>query len=102
MLAGGVWALLSPGQGGPVTGTGDVGLIDPVLVIPTIVALALLGLRDKTIFLAARGEHYWLKLFVFFFPFTDQIAAFKTHHAVPVVGGGDLQAQPPFPLRRVR
>jgi len=48
-----------------------------VLVVPTIVALALLGLRDKTIFLAARGEHYWLKLFVFFFPFTDQIAAFK-------------------------
>ena len=47
------------------------------MVIPTIVALALLGLRDKTIFLAARGEHYWLKLFVFFFPFTDQIAAFK-------------------------
>lgn len=77
VLAGGVWALVSPGHGGPVTGAGDVGLIDPVLVIPTIVALALLGLRDKTIFLAARGEHYWLKLFVFFFPFTDQIAAFK-------------------------
>lgn len=77
VLAGGVWTLLSPGHGGPVTGAGDVGLIDPVLVIPTIVALALLGLRDKTIFLAARGEHYWLKLFVFFFPFTDQIAAFK-------------------------
>jgi Transmembrane protein of unknown function (DUF3556) len=77
VLVGGVWALLSPGQGGPVTATGDVGLIDPVLVLPTIVALALLGLRDKTIFLAARGEHYWLKLIVFFFPFTDQIAAFK-------------------------
>jgi hypothetical protein len=77
VLISGVWALLSPGHGGPVTATGDVGLIDPVLVIPTIVVLALLGLRDKTIFLAARGEHYWLKLFVFFFPFTDQIAAFK-------------------------
>jgi hypothetical protein len=77
VLIGGVWALLSPGHGGPVTATGDVGLIDPVLVVPTIVALALLGLRDKTIFLAARGEHYWLKLIVFFFPFTDQIAAFK-------------------------
>jgi hypothetical protein len=77
VLIGGVWALLSPGHGGPVTATGDVGLINPVLVIPTIVALALLGLRDKTIFLAARGEHYWLKLFVFFFPFTDQIAAYK-------------------------
>lgn len=77
VLASAVWALISPGHGGPVTGTGDVGLIDPVLVIPSIVALALLGLRDKTIFLAARGEHYWLKLFVFFFPFTDQVAAFK-------------------------
>jgi hypothetical protein len=77
VLAGGVWALLSPGWGGPVTATGDIGLVNPVLVAPTIVALALLGLRDKTIFLAARGEHYWLKLIVFFFPFTAQIAAFK-------------------------
>jgi Transmembrane protein of unknown function (DUF3556) len=77
VLVGGLWALLSPGHGGPVTAIGDVGLMNPVLVIPTIVALALLGLRDKTIFLAARGEHYWLKLFVFFFPFADQIAAFK-------------------------
>jgi Transmembrane protein of unknown function (DUF3556) len=66
VLIGGVWALLAPGP-----------LMDPVRVVPTIVALAVLGLRDKTIFLAARGEHYWLKLFVFFFPFTDQIAAFK-------------------------
>lgn len=77
VLTGAVWALLSPGHGGPVTAAGDVGLVDPVLVAPTIVALAVLGLRDKTIFLAARSEHYWLKLFVFFFPFTDQIAAFK-------------------------
>ena len=77
VLASGVWALLAPGHGGSVTETGDLGLIDPVLVVPLIVALALLGLRDKTIFLAARGEHYWLKLLVFFFPFTDQIAAFK-------------------------
>src|SRR3984885_14655768 len=77
VLASGVWALLAPGQGGSVTGSGDLGLIDPVRGVPLIVALALLGLRDKTIFLAARGEHYWLKLLVFFFPFTDQIAAFK-------------------------
>lgn len=81
VLIGGAWALVSPGssgQGGPgLTVAGDVGLINPVLVVPTIVGLVLLGLRDKTIFLAARGEHYWLKLFVFFFLFTDQIAAFK-------------------------
>lgn len=81
VLGSGVWALLSPGTGGPVTAAGDpsndIGLIDPVLVVPMIVALALLGLRDKTIFLAARGEHYGLTLLVFFFGFTDQIAAFK-------------------------
>jgi Transmembrane protein of unknown function (DUF3556) len=71
------WALLSPGQGGPVTAAGDVGLVNPVLLVPAIVALVLLGLRDKTVFLAARGEHYGLTLLVFFFPFTDQIAAFK-------------------------
>lgn len=77
VLGSGVWALLSPGRGGPVTAAGDVGLLDPVLVVPAIVALALLGLRDKTVFLAARGEHYGLTLLVFFFGFTDQIAAFK-------------------------
>jgi hypothetical protein len=77
VLISAVWALGSGGTGGPVTAADDVGLIDPVLVIPTIVALVLLGLRDKTIFLAARGEHYWLKLIVFFFPFTDQVSAFK-------------------------
>jgi hypothetical protein len=77
VLGSSTWALLSPGRGGPVTAAGDVGLINPALVVPAIVALALLGLRDKTVFLAARGEHYGLTLLVFFFPFTDQIAAFK-------------------------
>lgn len=77
VLISGAWALLAPGHGGPVTESGDVGLIDPIVVVPIIVALAALGLRDKTVFLAARGEHYWLKLLVFFFGFTDQIAGFK-------------------------
>src|SRR5579875_2717265 len=58
VLASSVWALLAPGHGGPVTGGGDVGLLDPVVVVPLIIALALLGLRDKTVFLAARAEHY--------------------------------------------
>ena len=77
VLASGIRALLSAGRGGPVTPAGDVGLLDPVLLVPAIIALALLGLRDKTVFLAARGEHYWLTLFVFFFGFTDQIAGYK-------------------------
>ena len=73
VLASGIWVLLSPGHGDP----GPVGLLDPMLVVPMIVALVLLGLRDKTIFLAARAEHYGLTLLVFFFPYVDQMAAFK-------------------------
>ncbi|CAJ1499229.1 DUF3556 domain-containing protein [[Mycobacterium] kokjensenii] len=73
VLGTGCRALLSSGQGDP----GPAGLLDPMLVAPMIVALALLGLRDKTIFLAARAEHYGLTLLVFFFPYVDQMAAFK-------------------------
>lgn len=77
VLVSGGWLLLSPGRGGSVTAADDVGLIDPMLVVPLIGALVLLGLRDKTIFLAARAEHYGLTLLVFFFPYIDQMAAFK-------------------------
>ncbi|ORV49833.1 hypothetical protein AWC02_05965 [Mycolicibacter engbaekii] len=72
VLAAGIWTLLSAGQGDP-----GPGLLDPVLVAPLVIALVLLGLRDKTIFLAARAEHYGLTLLVFFFPYVDQMAAFK-------------------------
>lgn len=78
VLASGIWLLLSPGV--PDTGTGgagEIGLIDPIRVVPIIAALVLLGLRDKTIFLASRAEHYGLTLLVFFFPYVDQMAAFK-------------------------
>jgi Transmembrane protein of unknown function (DUF3556) len=61
VLISGVWALLAPGYGGSVTDSGDVGPINPMLVVPTIVALALLGLRDKTIFLALE----WNVFFIF-------------------------------------
>lgn len=38
------------------------------VVVPILVVFGLLGLRDKTIFLASRSEHYLLALFVFLFP----------------------------------
>lgn len=44
VLISGSWALLAPGGGGPVTADGDGGLVSPALVVPTIVALVLLGL----------------------------------------------------------
>ncbi|MGW7487526.1 DUF3556 domain-containing protein [Streptomyces sp. NPDC054786] len=77
VLASGVWLLGRPGDGSAVPGFGDVGLLDPLAAIPLIVSLAILGLRDKTIFLAARGEQYWLSLLIFFFPYSDMVIGFK-------------------------
>jgi hypothetical protein len=54
------------------------GLVNPALLIAPIVLLVLIGLRDKTVFLAARGEQY-LPALVFFagLPFVDMIIALK-------------------------
>jgi hypothetical protein len=47
----------------------------PIAVL--LIALGLLGLRDKTAFLAARPEHYAVMLVVFLFPPTNMIFALK-------------------------
>ena len=36
--------------------------ITPELLLPPLVLIAVLGVLDKTVFLAARGEHYWVVL----------------------------------------
>ncbi|MGH7790296.1 MAG: DUF3556 domain-containing protein [Candidatus Binatia bacterium] len=36
--------------------------IVPALLLPSVVLIALLGVTDKTLFLAARAEHYWVAL----------------------------------------
>ena len=54
------------------------GLVNPALLVAPIVLLVLIGLRDKTIFLAARGEQYLPALFFFaVLPFVDMIIAVK-------------------------
>jgi hypothetical protein len=60
-----------------------------VLVIPPIVLLVINGLRDKTVFLAARGEQY-LPALVFFaaLPFVDMIIALKLLIVVVWVDAG--------------
>ncbi|WP_067903311.1 DUF3556 domain-containing protein [Nocardia vaccinii] len=65
------------------------GLVSPALLIAPIVLYVLCGLRDKTIFLAARGEQY-LPALVFFavLPFTDMIIAAKLLIVVVWVGAG--------------
>lgn len=54
------------------------GLVSPALLIVPMVLLVVIGLRDKTIFLAARGEQY-LPALLFFatLPFVDMIVAGK-------------------------
>jgi uncharacterized membrane protein YkgB len=73
-------ALLLPGR---------AGLVNPVLLAAPIVLLVLNGLRDKTIFLAARGEQY-LPALVFFacYPFVDMIVALKLLIVVVWIGAG--------------
>ena len=52
-------------------------MIEPARLVPLVVLLPVLGLRDKTIFLAARSEHYWVTTLVFFLPFVDMVLAAK-------------------------
>lgn len=65
------------------------GLVRPALLVAPIVLYVLCGLRDKTIFLAARGEQY-LPALLFFavLPFTDMIIAAKLLIVIVWVGAG--------------
>ncbi len=78
VIAAAVYVLLSPADRA-VTGLGDdaFNLIEPARFLPLLIVLPIMGLRDKTIFLAARSEHYWVTAIVFLFPFVDMIVAAK-------------------------
>lgn len=69
--------LAAPGAGPIVTPlvTSDIGVVSPSRVVPLLVLLPLLGFRDKTIFLAARAEHYFLTAALFLFPVVPMLAA---------------------------
>ncbi|HUR75459.1 MAG TPA: DUF3556 domain-containing protein [Sporichthya sp.] len=65
------------------------GLVDPALMIAPIVLLVLCGLRDKTIFLAARGEQYLPAMFFFAtLSFVDMIVAAKLLICIVWIGAG--------------
>jgi hypothetical protein len=70
LLAGIVVALVVPSAADGLLATGAI--------VPIIGLLVVLGLRDKVLFLAARGEQYIPALIFFaFFPFVDMIVAAK-------------------------
>src|SRR4051812_33112621 len=62
----------------PGTADASVPLVPPAALYPVIALLIVLGLRDKVLFIAARGEQY-LPALIFFaaFPFVDMIVAAK-------------------------
>ncbi|WP_134728166.1 DUF3556 domain-containing protein [Amycolatopsis nivea] len=65
------------------------GLVRPALLIAPIVLYVLNGLRDKTIFLAARGEQYLPALVFFaFLPFVNMIIAAKLLICTVWIGAG--------------
>src|SRR6476646_1897383 len=65
------------------------GLVNPALLIAPIVLLVVMGLRDKIVFLAARGEQYLPALIIFAaFGFVDMIIALKLLIVVVWVGAG--------------
>ncbi|WP_300404730.1 DUF3556 domain-containing protein [Nocardioides sp.] len=74
VVAAALWLLLSPGQGESV---GSVGRIDPWRFLPLFAALGLIGLRDKTIFLAARTEVYGTLALMFLFSGADLVVGVK-------------------------
>jgi hypothetical protein len=70
------WFLAAPGTGPVATSfvTSQVGVVAPTRVVPLLVLLPLVGLRDKTIFLAGRSEHYLLTAALFLFPVVPMLA----------------------------
>ncbi|KZS71819.1 hypothetical protein A4G29_07365 [Mycobacterium kansasii] len=93
-----LWALFSDGTGPvPELGT-NVGLL-PVWQIWTILAiLALAGLRDKVIFLAARGEVYGSLTVAFLFSGADLIVAAKLVFLVIWMGAATSKLNKHFPF----
>jgi Transmembrane protein of unknown function (DUF3556) len=77
LLAAAIWPLLSPVTAVEVGLFNHVHVLDPMRLIPLAVLVPLVGLRDKTIFLAARAEHTWIALLTLLLPFVDMVVAVK-------------------------
>jgi hypothetical protein len=65
------------------------GLVDPALIYSVMALIVLMGLRDKTVFLAARSEQYLPAMFFFsVLGFTDMMIALKLLIVVVWMGAG--------------
>ena len=71
VLATAVFALVSPASRGSGNLDTALGLLPVERVLPLLIVLAIIGLRDKTIFLAARSEVYGALAVTFLFSGVD-------------------------------
>jgi Transmembrane protein of unknown function (DUF3556) len=69
------WLLYLLLTDGVSTTTNLAGRVDPAAVGSLLILLALLGVRDKVPFLAARAEIYGTLMIIFLFPLTNMIVA---------------------------
>lgn len=93
-----VLALFTGGTGPIPALDTDVGVL-PIWLIAVIVGLlALSGLRDKTIFLAARGEIYATLTLTFLFSGVDMIVAAKIIFLIIWIGAATSKLNKHFPF----
>lgn len=90
-------ALVANGSG-PVDGLTEVGLLPGWQIALVLVLLAVVGLRDKTIFLAARGEVYGTLTVTFLFTGVDMIMAAKLVFVVIWMGAATSKLNRHFPF----
>lgn len=93
-----VVALLSDGTGPmPALGT-TVGVIPVPKIVPILVVLAIVGLRDKVIFLATRGEVYGSLTVTFLFTGPNMIVAAKLVMLAVWIGAATSKLNRHFPF----
>ncbi|MBO0879227.1 MAG: DUF3556 domain-containing protein [Mycobacterium sp.] len=92
------WALLSDGTGPiPALGT-NIGVLPVWEIVAVLAILGILGLRDKVIFLAARGEVYATLAVTFLLPGADLIVAAKVVFVVIWMGAATSKLNKHFPF----
>ncbi|QZH58417.1 DUF3556 domain-containing protein [Mycolicibacterium farcinogenes] len=98
LLAATLLALLSDGAG-PVPSLGtSVGVIAPWKIAVILAILGLLGLRDKTVFLAARGEVYGALALTFLFSGPNMIVGAKLVMLAIWIGAATSKLNRHFPF----
>lgn len=88
--------LLDAGTGAPPPGA-DVPLLGPELVIPFVVVMSVIGLRDKVMFIAARAEIYVVPATLFLFPYEQMMVGLQVALVFIWLGAGLSKITHHFP-----